>query len=153
MTILIGLALLGATVPEENYDFLAVMDGPCVPKQGVRFTPTQEAECARMTEPRHYRGTWYVDFETSFFTPAGRRSCLKTKERDACMELSGEALPPTKRWECGREFAVDFVGRRNVLPGFYPSYRIVVDQLISVKRLPDPPDKYCDPKRFPEPKE
>jgi len=153
VTLLIALALFGAPVPEEDYAFLGVKDDRCIPKIGVGIEPQYEAECKRMTEPRHYRGTWYVDFETSFFTPTGYRSCLETTEHNPCMELSGEALPRLKRWECGREFEVDFVGRRNVLPGFWPAYKIVVDKLIWVKRLPDPHDENCDPKRYPEPKD
>jgi len=153
VTLLIAFSLAGAAVPEENYDFLSVTDGPCIPQQGVGLTPEQKAECARMTAPRHYRGTWSVGFEWSYFTPVGHRSCLNTKEQEPCIELSGNGLPALKRWGCAREFAVDFIGRRNVQPGSYPAYKIVVDRLISAKRMPDPPpDENCDPKRFPEPK-
>jgi hypothetical protein len=154
---IIALSLFGAApplVPDENYDFLSVTDGPCVPKQGVRLSVAQEAECARMSEPRHYRGTWYVGFESSVFTPAGHRPCLETDESDPCIELEGKPLPWPTRWECDREFEVNFIGRRTVHPGFYPTYRIVVDRLISARRLPDPPydPDQCDPKHYPEPK-
>jgi len=160
---LLGIGLLGLLlgnasapgVPEENYDFLSVTKGPCVPSIGVKLTPTQEAECARMTEPRHYRGTWRVGFESSIFTPAGRRVCWETDATAQCMALEGTTLPWPTRWECDREFELDFIGRRNVSPGFFPSYRIVVDRLISVKRLPDPANdpEQCDPKHYPEPKD
>ena len=142
MSLLSGCAAAAQTsamIPEENYDFLSVTDGPCVPKIGVGIEAKYEAECKRMTEPRRYRGTWYVDFETSFFTPAGRRQCWGPKGTGGCLELKGEALPWPKRSDCGREFEVDFIGRRNVLPTFYPAYTIVVDQVISARRLPDPP--------------
>src|SRR5687768_805798 len=66
-------------IPDESYEFLTVTRGPCVPKIGVGIEAEYETECKRMTEPRHYRGTWYVDFETSFFTPVGRQDCTKTE--------------------------------------------------------------------------
>jgi len=155
--LVIALGLFAAApplVPNENYDFLSVTDGPCVPKQGVRLTEAQETECAQMSEPRHYRGTWRVGFESSVFTPAGHRLCLQTDQSAPCMQLEGKALPWPTRWECDREFEVDFIGRHTVHPGFYPAYRIVVDHLISAKRLPDPANdpEQCDPKHYPEPK-
>ena len=133
--------------PEDNYDFLSVTVGPCVPRFGVGIEPQHEAECRRMTEPRRYRGTWYVAFETSFFTPIGTQGCIKTKGRTNCAQLVGKTLPWPSRWACPREFEIEFIGRRNELPRFDPTpYRIIVDQLISAKRLPDPPHEpdECD---------
>ena len=43
-------------ISEENYDFLSVTEGPCIPKIGVGIEPKYAAECKRMTEPRRYRG-------------------------------------------------------------------------------------------------
>ena len=141
-------AATGKSKPlEENYEFLSVTNGRCIPKIGVGIDPDSEAECQRMTEPRRYRGTWFVAFETSLFTPIGKQSCIETKGRTNCAELVGKALPWPSRWACPRQFEIEFVGRRNLLPGFDPTYRIVVDQLISAKRLPDPPHEpdECDP--------
>ena len=58
-----------AKIPEENYVFLQVIDGPCVPKLG--YEPKDGPECREWTEPRRYRGTWQVGFEDSSFIPAG----------------------------------------------------------------------------------
>ena len=128
-----------SNIPEENYGFLSVKDGVCIPKIGVGVEPKHRAVCQRMTEPRRYRGTWYVAFETSFFTPVGMRSCIETRGLTNCAELAGSSLPWPPRWACPRKFEVEFIGRRNVMPGSFPSYRIIVDELISAKRLPDPP--------------
>lgn len=136
-----------SAVPEENYDFLLVTSGPCVPRIGVGIEPKHRVECGRMTEPRLYRGTWFVAFETSLFAPIGRESCGEMREWTSCAALSGSVLPWPSRWACPRKFKVEFIGRRNALPGFDPAYRIVVDKVISVKRLPDPPHEAgeCDP--------
>ena len=135
------------TVPEENYDFLLVSSGPCVPAIGTKVGTKKRAECERMSQPGRYRGTWFVAFETSLFTPVGKQSCIATKGRTLCAELKGVGLPWPPEGACPRLFQIEFVGRRNVLPGFDPSYRIVVDDVIGVKRLPDPPHEPgdCDP--------
>ena len=133
-------------IPEENYDFLQVIDGPCVPKLG--FEPKDGPECREWTEPRRYRGTWQVEFEGSFFTPVGKQDCVATKAY--CAWLVGKPLPWPSRWACPRMFEVEFIGRRNRLPGWLDGsrYEIVVDKLISAKRLADPPHEpdECDPK-------
>ena len=134
-------------LPEEDYSFLLVTTGPCVPKIGIGIEPKYRAACKRMTKPGRYRGTWYTDFETSFFTPIGQRSCIETKGLTRCAALAGgKALPWPARSACPRLWEVEFIGRRNVLPGSYPGYRIVVDEVIDFKRLPDPPHEpgECD---------
>jgi len=133
-------------LPEAKYSFLSTTAGPCVPKVGVGIDPKHRADCKRMTKAERYRGTWYTDFETSFFTPVGEQSCIKAK-LSRCAELTGgKALPWPSRAACPRLWEVEFIGRRNVLPGFAPSYRIVVDEVIDFKRLPDPPHETgeCD---------
>lgn len=136
-------------IPEENYDFLSVTTGPCIPKIGVGIEPRFQAPCKRMTEPRRYRGTWFVAFETSYFTPVGTQSCVETRGLTNCAHLVGKALPWPSRWACPRRFELEFIGRRNLLPQFYGGtrYKIAVDRVITLKRLPDP--RYepgeCDP--------
>lgn len=125
-------------LPEAEYTFLSAT-GPCVPKIGVGVEPKHRAACKRMTKPERYRGTWYTDFETSFFTPIGEDSCIETKVMGCAALVGGEALPWPSRAACPRLWQVEFIGRRNVLPGFDPPYRIVVDEVIDFKRLPDPP--------------
>jgi len=153
---LITLAALSASssaapidgdVPMENYEFLAVTDGPCIPKIGVGIEPKYMTECQRTTEPRRYRGTWLVGFETSLFTPEGKQNCWETKSL-GCAELRGEVLPWPSRDACPQtqKFELEFIGRRNVLPGFDPAYTIGVEKLISAKRLRDSYDEDCDPK-------
>ena len=141
-----------SSIPEEDYDFLSVTDGTCLPNIAVGIDPKYEAECRRMTEPKRYRGRWYVAFETSYFTPAGMQSCIETKGLTDCAELVGSALPWPGRWDCAREYEVEFIGRRNALPRFFrgAAYEVVVDELISAKRLPDPYDENCDPELHPE---
>lgn len=140
----------GDRVPEEKYDFLAVADERCIPQIGVKPDAKQEVECKRLTEPRRYRGTWLVAFETSIFTPAGKPHCIEGVTLDYCPDLilEGKALPWPGRWSCARLFQVDFVGRRSSWVGSELNYRVVVDKLISAKRLPDPPYEVneCDPK-------
>jgi hypothetical protein len=142
-----------STIPEENYAFLSVADGSCIPQIGVKPTPQQESECKRMAEPRRYRGTWYVGFETSVFTPAGKPTCIEGVDVSNCADLwlLGGSLPWPSRWACDRKFEVEFIGRRNRSPGLYGNafaYKVVVERLITAKRLPDPPfdPDNCDPK-------
>lgn len=139
-----------STVPEEDYGFLVVADNHCVPEIGGKRRPELQAECERMTEPRHYHGTWQVEFEGSTFTPAGKPRCIEGVTLDYCPDLvlEGKALPWPSGWACPRRFEVDFVGRRTVWPDLHNTfgYRLVVDRLISAKRLPDPPHEpdECD---------
>jgi hypothetical protein len=107
---------------------------------GIGIEPKNKAACNQLTGPRRYRGTWYVDFETSFFTPAGKPDCIKTEVPD-CVELEGDALPWPKRAACPREYRIEVIGRRNLLPRYLTgaAYKVIVDRVISIKRLPDPP--------------
>jgi hypothetical protein len=93
-----------------------------------------------MTGPRRYRGTWVVAFETSIFEPSDKPNCVEGRTLDYCPDLvlEGKALPSPGQWGCARMFQLDFVGRRSVHPGSDLNYRVVVDRLISAKRLPDP---------------
>ena len=128
-------------IPEENYDLLTITKGPCAPKIFMPIEKEHQAACSQMNEPRLYRGTWYVDFETSYFTPVGRAYCGTANAAD-CIQLKGESLPWPKRSDCMRAYQIEFVGRRNLLPHTYDdgsAYRIMVDRVLSVKRLPDPP--------------
>lgn len=138
-----------ANISEESYDFLAVTDGPCIPQIAVGIDPKHRAKCSRMTEPRRYRGIWRVEFEASVLTPIGQPRCLQEKGGD-CAWIEGKDLPWPGRWDCSREYEIEFIGRRNALPGSYghggsSHYKVVVDRLISAKRRPDPYDANCDP--------
>lgn len=128
-------------VLDEDYGFLMLTDGPCVPKTGIELHPRDRVNCDLMTQPRRYHGTWLVAFETSYFTPMGRENCLQTPAVADCIELDGKLLPWPSKWACPRMFEVEFIGRRNVYPRILPSYLLVVDKLISARRLPDPPRK------------
>jgi hypothetical protein len=136
-------------IPEENYDLLTITDDTCKPEIGVGIKSKYEAACKQMTEPRRYRGTWYVDFETSFFTPIGKQDCIETKVPD-CVELAGDALPWPRRSDCPRQYQIELIGRRNLLPRYFTgaAYKVIVDRVVSVKRLPDPPHKpgECNPR-------
>lgn len=86
-----AVAIDQSRIPEENYDFLSVTAGPCMPKDGIE--PKYEPECLRMTEPRRYRGTWHVEFEGSYFTPVGWRDRIETEAMD-CAALVGKPPKP-----------------------------------------------------------
>ena len=137
-----GTAATPSKAPEEDYIFLYDKDARCVPQIGVGIEPKYKTDCERMADPRRYRGTWYVDFETSFFTPV-KSPCIEGVTLDYCPDLTleGMALPWPSRSECGRKFEVEFIGRRNVYRRGFPPYTVVVDKVISARRLPDPP---CD---------
>lgn len=106
-------------------------------------------ECAEMTQQGLYRGRWLVGFETSFFAPTGVEFCGQTSRGSGgCIFLTGDVLPWPGRWDCSRIYELEFVGRRNVLPGLYggySAYKIVAERLISAKRLRDPDDPNCRP--------
>lgn len=142
----VEIAFSPPPLPEADYRFLSVMTGPCVPKIGLGIEPKHRSTCKQMTKPERYRGIWYTDFETSFFKPIGEESCAKTKFTRCAELVAGKALPWPSRWACPRSWQVEFIGRRNVLPGFAPPYRIVVDEVIDFKRLTDPPHEIgeCD---------
>jgi hypothetical protein len=125
-------------LPEVDYSFLSATTGPCVPKIGVGIPAEHRAACKRMTEQGRYRGTWYVSSKTSLFAPNGHERCVETKGRTNCAELvGGTYLPWPHKGHCPSSWDVEFIGRRNVLPGGNPAYRIVVDQIIHFSRLPD----------------
>lgn len=129
----------GASVePLATGSQLLALDDRCLPKSGVGIEARFEADCLRMTEPKRWRGTWRVAFEDSTFTPAGQRHC----KVGYCLSLEGKALSWPGRWACAREYEIEFIGRASVWRGAYghgiPSYKLVVDRLISAKRLADP---------------
>ena len=142
-----SIGYLPPRFPEEDYSFLAVTDGPCVPKIGTRVKPEQQAICNRMTPMRRYRGTWLVGFETSLFAPIGRPSCAVPTSLEKCAELAGDLyFRPHSRWACPKLYRLEFIGHRNVLPASVPPYRITVDEVLAYSPLPDPPHEpgECD---------
>lgn len=132
-----------------DFDFDNSWKSPCIPAVGREPDPAFADACKRMSGPQYFHGVWSVEFEMSNFTFPGRLDCHRARDR-SCIAIAGEALPWPGRWACSREYEVEFIGRRSLLPGPYlhggvPGYRIAVDRLISAKRLPDPPDPNCDP--------
>ena len=130
-----------ARFQEENYDFLAVTTGPCVPKAGIPIGPKQRAACQRMTPKRRYRGTMYAGGGTYLFAPVGQPSCAGAKDQPNCAELVGDMwFRPQYELECPTLYRVELIGRRNVLPGADPAYRINVDEVLAYWQLDDPPN-------------
>jgi len=136
-------------IPEEDYRFLSVTNGPCFSGPGERTKLENDVVCKSMSPLRRYRGTWFVAFETSLFMPLGNPECGEVGRSVNCAELVGKALPWPSRWACPRKFAIEFIGKRNLQPQYYDdvAYKIVVQKVISIKRLPDPPyePNECDP--------
>lgn len=146
-----GAGAQSKAVPDEDYSFLTVADGRCLPKIGDGIEPRYRAECQRIAEPRRYRGMWQVEFEGSTFTPAGKALCIEGVTLDSCADLTlvGESLPWPSRWACPRRFELEFIGRRTLHPHLTNllAYKIAVDKIVSAKRLADPPHSpdECDP--------
>jgi len=138
-----SLAIFPYEFPEETYDFLTVATGPCVPKSGASIGPKQRAACQQMTAKRRYRGTWLLDSRRSLFAPAGKSCTDATAQATTCAELVGRGLdwllPYSRDHMCPALYRLEFVGRRNVLPGADPAYRIAVDEVLAYQQLPDPP--------------
>lgn len=102
-------------------------------------------DCDRLSGPEYYSGFWLEDRESSTFTFTGEKRCWDdhTDAINQCIELqmtSEEASKiPGRLWECTQIFRLEFVGRHTVRPVSvsmgYPSHAIVVDRIISAKRL------------------
>lgn len=138
-----------------DFDFANRSESPCVWGRNRRPDPAYAERCKEFSEAQYYHGVWRVEFEMSNFTFQGRTPCFgKTGDHESCIDLTGEALPWPGRWDCSREFEVEFVGRRSLfavpVPLGISGYQVKVDRLISAKRLPDPYDENCDPELHPE---
>ena len=121
--------------PVETYEFLTDKDDTC-----IKDAP----DCHQMSEPRLFRGTWRFAFEGSMLTPPGKIDCEEAGSDVPCMWLDGDDLPWAGKGDC-RAYEVEFVGRRSLHPGFYrgAAFEVVVDRLISAKRLPNPEGSWC----------
>ena len=104
--------------------------------------PEQLLACKRMTPKRRYRGIWLVTPQASLFAPAGKPSCIDAAAMVNCAELVGKHLDwlrPYYRDACPILYQLEFIGRRNVLPGSNPAYRIEVEEVLADQVLPNAP--------------
>jgi len=129
--------------PKREFKFELVEQQPCSWTRERRGPdPRFASECGRLSGPLRWHGTWSVESEGSDFMPEGGLTCPRSLSSPCSIAIEGKALPWPGRWACPRHFKIEFIGRRSLLPGPYGSfgmtqYRIVVDRLISAKRLPD----------------
>jgi hypothetical protein len=121
----------GQLPPIETYEFLTDTDDRCIRER--------TAECDQMSEPRLFRGLWRAAFESSTLTPPERIDCEDPKSDLPCIWLEGDELPSGSKYDCVA-YELEFVGRRMLHLGMYghlggSPYKVVVDRLISAKRL------------------
>lgn len=109
---------------------------------GGAFPTDAVGGCYAMDKPKRWRGFFRYDFERSLF--CADRQCSDTLGGQ--MWLSGKAagLWPNPKTDQGSLYEIEFIGRRTAVRGYhghqsqYP-YEVVVDRLISMKRIEAPP--------------
>src|SRR5207237_6658233 len=88
----------------------------------------QRAGCTELTPKERYRGTLYALEQTFLFAPAGQPSCTGQGAQPYCAAADGNMwIRGEYDAHCPRLYRVEIIGRRNVLPGASPAYRIKVD--------------------------
>jgi hypothetical protein len=119
---------------------------PCqqtVVEGGVKMIGSKSTDqCERMTPPRRWRGLWRYAFEAPQFCEAPAKKC-PTSPPGTYVEISFAKMPPgLAETPPGGLYAIDFVGRRTIVPQPYfgrPRQDVIVDRLISIKELQPPP--------------
>jgi hypothetical protein len=103
--------------------------------------------CYKMTPPRRMRGLWRYEFEGSQFCPSPATRCdyvSSEKRIQPQIWLSIPFhLPDTGKPAREAVYAIDFIGRRTMVPGHYGHMgvfdeEVVVDRLISMKEVEAP---------------
>jgi hypothetical protein len=112
---------------------------------GVEALTRPAEECYKFDPPRRWKGRWFSGFETSIFCPDSARHCPPDNHRDMIwLEVGPTAQIPVSardnRYAAGM-FEVDLIGRKSSFPGEYgnmggTSQEIIMDQLLSMKRVP-----------------
>ena len=128
---------------ERLRKILPGMKADCLDKiqaGGTQAMPRRTDQCFTMTKPRRWRGIWLDAFEGQRFCPAPARSCLDDGKAGHIWISFPDGRRPTPRPSTGRVYAIEFVGRRTLLPGFHghmgvSAHEMVVDRLISIASL------------------
>jgi len=121
---------------------------PCVQQkkeQGTEIiTGLPTDQCVKMTSPQRFRGLWHNEFEGQRFCPAPANECsFITPGEVISLDFSSKEMRFDPRLS-GELYEIDFIGRRNVYPGYFghgggATGEVIVDRIISVKKLKAPP--------------
>lgn len=108
--------------------------------EGIEAFPDSTDACFKMTNPVHWRGLWRNDFEGSRFCPAPAKECSGDTPGDVVWLTFADKSGMTKPSTMGGLYAIEFIGRRTEVRGFYghlgsSQYEIVVDRLTSAKPI------------------
>lgn len=104
---------------------------------GIDAMSDRTDQCFAMTKPQRWRGLWLDAFEGQRFCPAPAQSCEDDgKDRHIWITFPNDARPSGEAITA-KTYAIEFVGRRTLLPGSHghmgmSAHEIIVDKLISV---------------------
>jgi len=106
----------------------------------IASLPTDQ--CYKMTKPERVRGYWSDQFEGSQFCDAPTRACFNSEKNSTWLEFVDPKME--RREPTGALYAVELIGRRPLHSGTFGHFGmfqndIVVDRMISMKRLGPPP--------------
>jgi hypothetical protein len=98
--------------------------------------------CYRFGAQQHWKGEWRLEMESSTFCPAPSRNCPKDYQSKLWLEFQKGAEPRENKYPPGGTFAIEFDGRKNLLPGTFGyagmfENEVIVDRVISMKKVED----------------
>jgi hypothetical protein len=98
--------------------------------------------CYRFGAQQHWQGEWKLEMESSTFCPAPSRNCPKDYQGKLWLEFRKGVEPREEKYPPGGTFAIEFVGRKNLLPGTFGyagmfENEVIVDRVISMKKVED----------------
>jgi hypothetical protein len=113
---------------------------------GIEALPSGIDKCFKMERQRRWSGLYVTGFEWSRFCPAPAQECSDSSpgEYIKLVDSSATALPGYVGEESPPLYTIEFVGRKTVFPIDGPSvpiYEMLVDRLISIKRIEAPKQK------------
>ena len=136
ISVAVGLPYIGIAVPcltEQAYDGEVI----------VGSIPTDQ--CFRMTEPTRWQGVWVNEFEGARFCPGKKLDCpYKEQPSLIWLDPARSVLDRERYGAEGGRYLIDFIGRRTLYAGNYGhmgafDHEIIVDRMISIRRLEGPP--------------
>lgn len=107
----------------------------------------QEADapdCYQLMPDQRWSGLWETGWEWTNFCPDPAKECNWMTKRGIWLTFAQGAYDGPKLPE--GVYRIDFVGRRTRVPGYHGhtgayEHLMVVDKLISVRKVPQPPEK------------
>lgn len=104
---------------------------------GVTELIEQTDQCFRMTSAKGWAGIYVDGFENQLFCPASTDRCEFDPAGDRIWTTFKMDHPRRSKIPTERNFAVEFVGRRTLLPGQHGhlgsfNHEIIVDELVSI---------------------